>query len=158
MTNKVDISTIYSALVQEGIHTESITWNRFSNYLLFSSVLIVAWATLWASGSDVGRNGKVLVGLCLLGIVSGGYWAMLGYRGRRMLDEIEKLGRDLERNTDFWPEAFVKYRQTEMLLKMRDELPGKWFATLAIHTGAPIVISVLYLVMLGVTLDGCFRG
>jgi hypothetical protein len=134
------------------------TWNRFSNYLLFTSVIIVAWATLWASGSDAGRNGKVLVGLCLLGIVSGPYWAALGYRGRKMLDAIEKMGRTFEQDPNLWPERLRAYKQTEMFLGLRDKLPGRWAGSFWLHTCAPLVMTVLYLVMLGVTLDGCFRG
>jgi hypothetical protein len=157
MERKLGIGDVYAVLVQEGIHTESITWSRFSNYLLFSSVLIVAWATMWAS-NEVGRNGKVLVGLCLLGLISGGYWAVLGYRGRKMLDAIEKMARDLERNDELWPESLRAFRQTDMLLGLRDNLPGRWAGSFWIHMLTPMAISVLYLVMLGVTLDWCFRG
>lgn len=79
MTDKgVTAKEIYPVLVQLVIYAESITWNRFYNFLMGNSILILAWATIFVSPCSKGLGGKsVLVAISLLGAASGVAWAAI---------------------------------------------------------------------------------
>lgn len=57
---------IYSALVHLIIHAESITWNRFYNYLMGNSILVLAWTMVFASKVESVWVSFVMVLICVL--------------------------------------------------------------------------------------------
>src|SRR5689334_16945598 len=93
---------LYPSLVQMITHAENISWNRFNNFLMFSTILILSWATVWVANSPQSRM-MFLVAICILGGLSGVFWAALGYRGRSFLSAYLKMAADLEADSAVWP-------------------------------------------------------
>ena len=43
------LKEVYASLVQMTISAETVSWNRFYNFLMFNTILVLAWATIWVS-------------------------------------------------------------------------------------------------------------
>ena len=65
---------VYATLTQMIVQVENISWNRFYNFLMGSSILVLAWGTLYASDHKGWYVKLVLVLLCLVGCASGPPW------------------------------------------------------------------------------------
>jgi hypothetical protein len=76
--NMVSRGELYSALVQMVNNAESISWNRFYNFLMGNSILVLAWATIYASQDRSTLTSIVLSAICVFGAGSGIVWAALG--------------------------------------------------------------------------------
>ncbi len=63
---------------------ESTSWNRFYNFLMCNSILVLAWATLYAQDQPPWPTRVVLALIATLGGVSGVLWAALGKCGREI--------------------------------------------------------------------------
>jgi hypothetical protein len=65
-------------------HAETIAQTRFNNYLVADSLLLLAWATLFA-GEGPDGSGLVQVVLAALSAVLGFFWMVLGTRQEKFL-------------------------------------------------------------------------
>jgi len=78
----------YAAAVQMVIHTDSISWNRLYNFLTAASIVMLAWATLFAvccSCSNAKNTAKpVLIAISTVGLLLSVAWAPFGSRSRRL--------------------------------------------------------------------------
>jgi len=97
---EIQISAIYAALVNLVGQAESVSWARFNNFLVFNSILLLAWATLVA-GQDFPVRNIVLKLICFVGMGGGILWSVLGYRGRSFHNLYVLKAKDFE-------EKFVK--------------------------------------------------
>lgn len=137
---------IYGAVVQFVIHAENISWNRFNNFLLAASVLVIAWATLYSQASDSCGSRVIQSLICLLGILCGIAWAFLGARSRDYLDKYIDQGSEMEKGYD------------KSAIKLFPDPPGTrpnqfiYSSSRFLLTAVPIAFVVLYLAMLFVTL------
>ncbi len=131
-------------------HAENVSWNRFNNYLLFNSIMLLAWVALYTKESVDLPDALVLTTIPALGIISGVFWAGLGYRGRKFLNKFVDLGVILEESmvqSDNWPNDKVKPCQT--IKDMRDStLPCKWAGSFFILVIGPTLFSALYVLLL----------
>jgi len=143
---------LYPSLVQMIIHAENITWNRFYNFLMFNTILVLSWATLWTAASSSQSRLVVLIAICILGSISGIFWAALGYRGRAFLSEYMNIAKELEADPAVWAEDLEKYRQVTKALTLRDSLCYSWAGSRVLLIGGPLTFTVLYVVMLVVSL------
>lgn len=79
---------MYAAAVQMVIHTDSISWNRLYNFLTAASIVMLAWATIFAaylSHPDAKNDAKpLLVAISAVGLVLSVVWAPFGSRSRRL--------------------------------------------------------------------------
>lgn len=102
----------YSAIVQFLIHAEQISWNRFNNFLLGNSFLILAWAAIYDFKGDAysGIITFVLITICVIGGFTGILFAFLGYRGREFLKEYKEMGAKIEADVTLWPEKFREHK------------------------------------------------
>jgi len=91
-------SDLYKAAIQLIIHAENTTWTRSSNFLLANSILMLAWATIFASSLCDQRKAVFLSLLSGLGFVLSFVWAPFSYRSRRYLESFKKSGFELEQN------------------------------------------------------------
>jgi hypothetical protein len=137
---------LYPSLVQMIIHAENITWSRFNNFLMFSTILVLSWATLWTAGANAPH--VVLVAICILGGLSGIFWAALGYRGRAFLSEYMNMAKEFEADSAVWPKDLEKYRQATKALTLRDSLCYSWAGSRVLLFGGPLIFTALYVVML----------
>jgi hypothetical protein len=77
---------LHAALIQMVIHAESISWNRFYNFLMGNSILVLAWATIYGSQDRSILSSIVLSAICVFGASSGVAWAELGKRSRKHVE------------------------------------------------------------------------
>ena len=89
---------LYKATIDLIIHAENITWTRSSNFLLANSILMLAWATIFASSLWDQRKAVFLSLLSGLGFVLSFVWAPFSYRSRRYLKSYKDRGIELEQN------------------------------------------------------------
>lgn len=142
---------LYASLVQMIIHAENITWNRFYNFLVFNTILVLSWATVWIANSPQSRT-VVLVAICILGGLSGIFWGALGYRGRTFLNEYMKMAAEFEADLAVWPNNIERYRHATRALALRDSLSYSWAGSRVLLISGPLSFTVLYVVMLVVSL------
>jgi hypothetical protein len=154
------VKTIYSSIVQMVIHAESITWNRFYNFLLTNSILILAWATIYVSCSNSQMTRILLLAICILGMIGCVFWAALGARGRKFLDIYIDMGKDMENDMEkkteevskndpnTWPDLVAKHK----LFKKTEETGRTacygWASSKPILAGGPLLLIVLYILLL----------
>ena len=77
------IPAVYAAATDQWIHAEQMRWTILYNFLVGNTILLVAWATLYAAFvSDVSSLGLriVLIGSCAVGVLGGVVWAFLEHR------------------------------------------------------------------------------
>jgi hypothetical protein len=139
---------LYPSLVQMIINAENITWNRFYNFLMFNTILVLSWATLWTAASAPHSRPVVLVAICILGSLSGIFWAALGYRGRAFISEFMNMAKEFEADSAVWSKDLEKYRQATKAIELRDSLGYSWAGSRVLLIGGPLAFTVLYGVLL----------
>ena len=136
---------MYSNLIQLRIHADSITWNRFYNFLMFNTILVLSWATLYVADP---RPICVLIAICLFGGLSGVTWAILGYRGRRFLRELMTLASNAENDPTIWSSDLGNYKPTTLEVHLRDTLKYPWAGTYKVLVWGPSLFTLFYVVLL----------
>ena len=144
----ISAKEVYSALVQLVIHAESITWDRFNNFLMGNSILVLAWATIFVSTTDSRMTTFVLSAICILGVLSGPAWAALGARGRKYHDNYVKLASNIEIDPTCWPIELDKNRPSEKTKEIRDASPSRWSSSRFLLQAGPWCFTALYIVLL----------
>lgn len=92
----------YVAMIQMIIQIENISWTRLYNFLMGSSILVLAQATVYASAPKSASTTTVLVSLGLIGALAGPAWAKLGVRARSQLELVYNAARRLENKSTAW--------------------------------------------------------
>ena len=139
--------TIYSSLIQMVGHSESTTWNRFYNYLMANSILILAWATLYSIEKSNISAKIVMSSICILGGISGPFFSCLAARGRKFLNNYVDLGCKLENDTILWSMNLNDYKILNKLVYWRDNLPYKKASSHYILIVGPGLFTVFYIVL-----------
>lgn len=93
---------LYAAQIQMIIHAENVSWNRLYNFLMGNSILVLAWATIYASSQCSVLTRFVLSAICLLGGVSGIAWIELGARSRDILKKHMNQTLAIEDGENIW--------------------------------------------------------
>jgi len=88
---------LYNATIQLISLSENISWTRTTNFLFANSILMLAWATIFA-GSRIHGTGYFLTLLALLGFLLSVLWAPFGSRSRKYLNRYREIGGALEQD------------------------------------------------------------
>jgi hypothetical protein len=133
------------------IHAEAISWNRLYNFLMGNSILVLAWATVYASTQASILTRVVLTAICLLGGGSGVAWASLGGRTRKHVQRHFDQALEIEQTPPMWedgiPNELKPFTGTSAI---RDS--AKWYSTNHFLLKAmPWAFTALYTVMLVAT-------
>jgi hypothetical protein len=99
----IDGKELYQLISEKTMRAESVSWSRFHYFLVFNSILILAWTTVYSANPAVDGAAFVLPLICSLGIISGLLWAGLGFRSRVYLNEYIAQGKTLENDNRHWP-------------------------------------------------------
>jgi len=136
--DRVSKKEVYLLLMKMFSDAETIAWSRLNNFLLFNSVLVVAWVQLWINDWSMWW---MLIGVSLTGLLSGVVWGSLGRRitsfRKRYLDEAIALESEVFKDLPQKPAALTK--------KLRDELPGGWSGTRWVVIVVPYCFAALHL-------------
>ena len=143
----ITIKDNYAILTQLVIHAESISWNRLYNFLTCNAILLVAWATIYASEPD--NPGLVAMALfCIVGAVSGIVWVELGRRGREYLRQYIEQATQLEELPNaFSPDIPPHLHAFQVDVKGPFYGQSRW-----ILQKMPCAFAFLYVVLYSVTL------
>ena len=93
-SEKLILTTAYSAIVQHWVHAEETRWTLLYNYFMGSSILLLAWAAVFTSASP-GRR-FLLVVLAASGLVISVLWICLLDRASGFIRMYSDLGRSVE--------------------------------------------------------------
>ena len=140
---------VYQTLVIHVTAAESISWNRFNNFLLFNSILILAWVTLYTQRSQPEQYALLLSVLSALGIVSGHFWAGLGLRGRNNVSKFLSIGKNIESELGAW-KGKGPFSQA---IQLRDTGSFPLCGSIYILTFGPFVSSILHITLLYLSLS-----
>jgi hypothetical protein len=137
------------ALVQ---HAENISWTRFYNFLVFATILVLAWATIYSQASRPWGAAVVMAVMSGVGLLSGFIWAGLGYRSRQYLHFYLKGGAKLEEGA----EAECQVCKGTMDFGRKLPVLGRVVNTPLFGSGfllliVPLAFVVLYFVLLAVS-------
>lgn len=87
---------LYQTASQQWAHAEQIRWTLLYNYLMASTILLLAWSAVFASSSDSPEKIMVLVLLSLGGAGLSGIWVALGLRATGFVRRYAETGLVLE--------------------------------------------------------------
>jgi hypothetical protein len=144
---------VYLALVDLVTNAESVTWNRFYTFLTASSILILAWTTVFVSQIDqiIIRN-LVLGSICILGAIISLAWAALGVRGRGFLFDFGRLGKEMEAVEEIWPIPLQNAKPLTRAAEIRDTATFRWAGSFYLLVFVPLLFALLYAVFLAVSI------
>ncbi len=145
--DKSDVYTSYRDLV---IHSENISWSRFGNFLVISSILVLAWATLYrVNPRDLPLN-IVMTAISVIGFLAGIAWSDLGHRGRSYLDQYKAKANAIEEHPDKqdWWEQGIPITDRPFQIQLT---PKFYSSSTILLIGTPLLFSLLHLFLLVVT-------
>jgi len=87
-------ASVYERTTQHWAHAEQIRWTLLYNYLMASTILLLAWSTIFA-GSCTGKR-LVLIALSASGVFLSLLWVALGARATGFVTMYEEIGRAAE--------------------------------------------------------------
>lgn len=145
----IDKRDVYRGYLDLVIHSEKISWGRFGNFLVISSILILAWAKLFAEKDDFAAQ-IVMSAICFFGILIGFAWSDLGNRSRSYLDKYKAKAKAIEEHHDKsrWWEPGIPITDRPFQIQASTSC---WSSSTILLTVTPLLFSVLNLVMLWAT-------
>jgi hypothetical protein len=154
----MEAKELYPSLIQMIIQAENITWSRFNNFLMFNTILVLAWSTIYAADPSLQHSQKWPLGaFCLIGVLSGVSWAFLGYRGRAYLKKYLEIAEAFENDHHVWGNELNKedYKLAKTTSALTVELNNcvclKLGSSKCLLTIIPAAFSILYLFLIYVS-------
>ncbi|MBN1397597.1 MAG: hypothetical protein JXA06_06165 [Bacteroidetes bacterium] len=148
----------YAALVQLITHSDSVTWNRFYNFLVANSVLVLAWTAIFATNSSPAMSSMVLITISIFGLLTSPFWAILGWRGKKFQNAFEALAEKVENDAKLWPKQSVKYKPLTESQNIRKSLGWGLGGTFYFLTFFPLAFGIIYIVLLIASLSRLCNG
>lgn len=144
-----DVYDTYCKLV---IHAEVVSWQRFHVLLVFNSILVLSWVTMFKGGNQLGFAERLILGaISLVGIIAALAWEDLGDRGRKYLDEFKAKAKRIEQDHDkaTWWEGGIEITDRPFQI----DLGASWYSSskFLLRFG-PIVFLLLHAGLLLATL------
>ncbi len=88
----------YQAASQHWAHAEQIRWTLLYNYLMASTILLLAWATIFAAQGSITSRDWILAALAAAGALLSALWVALGARATGFVKMYAATGEGLEAN------------------------------------------------------------
>ena len=142
---------LYASVINQLISTEHTSWVRFNSFLTTNSILVLAWAAIFAAGRSPPMLVAhiVLYAVCLLGILSCVVWWGLGRRSRRHVEGFLNMGVRMERT--WFGSVGMDFHPCETAADARNRSPTCWTGSYRIMVYGPVVFAGLYLILLVVS-------
>jgi len=150
---KKDIWQVYVGLAQ---YADASSWNRFYNFLMFSSILGLAWATVYCQPPTARPPGAraVLALMAIIGLASSVTWSFLGARNRGWVRWYLDRAEDIEGDKDLFKESAWRVCCQTKLARDRSgsalgpEIPYEWAGSFQHLTLAPLAMAFLFFILL----------
>ncbi len=141
----------YNTITQLVIHAETITWNRFSNFLTGNSILVLAWATIYSNKIEELNARLILFAITVVGVLSCPVWAAIGSRGRKYVIAYTDLARKIEESA-IWPRKYLDHKIFTRDVQLRESLPWREFGSYFLLIFTPWCFEVLYILLFYVSI------
>jgi hypothetical protein len=135
----------YVAAVDLWCHLDQARHTALYNYLMASTILLLAWGTIFATNIFPRSRHDILNVLALAGVVISLAWAAYGARANKYVIECEKMALNYEKtflNPDTWP--FHQRRAIRGSLPC----PASCASSTYIIPGVPILFCIVFIVLL----------
>jgi hypothetical protein len=126
------------------VFNEQLRWTKFYNSLVFNSILLLGWATIYAGSDKAPLKSFVLVLICVLGAGLSIFWGALGRRTSEYLDLFHYDALETEKKL-IGNGPFYKAEHMETKTKA-------YQSSRNVVTYVPYIIGVFYLVLIPVSL------
>ena len=146
----IDKSVVYTSYRDLVIHSENISWSRFGNFLIISSILVLAWATLYKVSPRELPLKIIMTAITGIGTLAGVAWSDLGNRGRSYLDQYKAKAKVIEDHADKqdWWEQGIPITDRPFQV----QVTSKFYSSSTILLfGTPLLFSLLHLFLLVIT-------
>jgi hypothetical protein len=135
----------YVAAVNLWCHLDQARHTSLYNYLMASTILLLAWGTVFATNLFPRSRHDILLVLACAGILISLAWFAYGIRANKYVIEYENMALNYEKtylNPDTWP---FHQRRT-----IRDSLscPASCASSTYIIPGVPILFCFVYILLL----------
>jgi hypothetical protein len=135
---------VHLSLINLIIHAETISWSRFYNFLMFNTILILAWATIYVKAPPPYLAGYVMAILCVLGALSGIFWFGLGVRGREFLENYIDLAKKFESDPKCWSNELEPYKLGTQTSEWNKKIRYKWASSKYLVAGGALALVFFY--------------
>lgn len=137
------VTEVYDTLTALVLHSETVRWTRVNTLLAVDSILLAAWAGLFAgTGSFAGKE-TLLVLLCVPGIILGGLFARMGWRSSKYMDDFHDAAQEIEKHfPSVLPRPFHISERRRKTVRAGVE---RFTSSMAMATTIPLVFAVLFL-------------
>src|SRR5438093_3895830 len=146
-TQSKSVPELYQASVQHWSHAEQIRWTLLYNYLMASTILLLAWATVFASVVPHSISWPQRISLLTLptaGLVLSALWVALGKRASSFAKMYAEVGRAFEPSGHglFGPFLAASVHRT----KLRGL--ASWVPSRRIILWVPVLFGFVYIVLI----------
>src|SRR3990172_6393057 len=139
---------LYEAAIQLVVHTDNSSWTRMYNFLTANSILMLAWATIFATiqgnGQNIPPKASVLSAISLFGLVLSIAWAPFCSRGRKLHRHYVHVARTLERNLENGSQEEVNDGPLSTDVRLRFLRWEQLFRTERLAVWMPIGFAVMF--------------
>lgn len=143
-----DHAVAYQVASQHWAHAEQIRWTLLYNYLMASTILLLAWATIFTSSNRY--RGLVLLVLSLAGVALSSVWVALGVRATGFVKMYEGVGFAAEAAVQAVGGPFAAARQHRQSVSGIGRLTPSGFVLRFV----PSMFVTLYLLLALVSVSG----
>lgn len=150
--DKISIKELYPSIVHLITHTDTLTWNRFNIFLVYNSVLILVWYSIFKSVIKTPYNITFLCVIEVFGIISGIVWAILARRGREFVRLHVDQAAKIENDTNCWPDELKKHKPLTEVKKLRDKSLSRYFGSYYLLQAYSYVFIIIYILLFVVSI------
>ena len=147
-------AALYQTASQQWAHAEQIRWTLLYNYLMASTILVLAWSAVFASSDHSREKAFVLLLLSLGGAGLSGLWVALGVRASGFVRTYAAAGHVLE--SDFIKVAGIAPPNSPFAVARnhRNQVTGvaKWACSAMVLWIVPTVFLFIYVALVWVSL------
>jgi hypothetical protein len=141
----------YQVTSQHWAHAEQIRWTLLYNYLMASTILLLAWATIFTTSHQWRQF--VLFLLSLSGVLISSIWIALGIRASRFVDMYAQLGRMYESPSQVTegslPGPFTSANDHRNSIRG----PARWVSSHLVLKCVPGIFVVVYLLLIFISVQ-----
>ena len=104
---RANLLVAYDALNRHWVHAEQERWTILNNFLLASTILLLAWAALFGASASV-KKGVALILLSVAGLGLSVLWVAISSRASIFVDLYCRMGEDIEEELSLGDGPFTK--------------------------------------------------
>lgn len=140
-TSEAGRVVVYQVAAQHWAHAEQIRWTLLYNYLMASTILLLAWATVFTANNPTKR--WVLLALSLAGMILSAVWVALGASATGFIRTYERTGLTAEVNVQRSNGPFAAAHEHRQSVTGIAKLAPSWFVLRLV----PSLFVALYLLL-----------